>query len=171
MLLIGAMPSLAVERIYRIADQPDSPVKIVKYEAELQQGKGDYWYGGQQGIYQVVEYENVSGRQIVAVQISFFHFDVWNEPIGTALYTGSYIPNQLNGVTSDVVEDFAPGKTKRLVSIPNIDDPNLFLTGIVGVTKVRFADGEVWKAEIKDIAMQLSDVIPDMEARFFTPST
>jgi hypothetical protein len=170
MLLIGSMPSLAVERVYRIANQPDSPVKIVKYEAQLQQGGGEYWNGGQQGVYQTVEYENVSGRQIVAVQFSFFTFDVWNEPMTSMSYSSIYSTGELVGEKSDIVEDIAPGNSNRLVNMPNLANPNLFLTGIAGVTKVRFADGEVWTAESKDIVMQLSDNIPDLESRFFTPS-
>jgi len=171
MLLLGAMPSLAVERVYRIADQPDSPVIIVKYEAQLQQGGGEYWSGDQQGIYQIVEYENVSGRKIVAVQLSFFHFNVWNECMEGTMYSGViYTDERLSSTTVDLVEDLMPGGNGKILNMPGFANPNLFLTGIVGITKVRFADGEVWKAETKDIAMQLSDVIPDMEGRFFAPS-
>src|SRR5690554_4311134 len=58
-----------------ILQQPDAPVKILSL-------KSYYLKGGRyldEGIYFTVEYENVSGRPIQAIQFGLLSFDVFNE--------------------------------------------------------------------------------------------
>lgn len=163
-----AFPSIAsaqvLDPVLRIADQPDSPIKITAFTARIQLGEGRYYSLSESGVIMNTGYRNTSGRKIVAVQLAFFAFDVWNDSIGGS-YSYSYplpgdypIPPEVT--VSNAVESLSPGTTTdRTINLAH-SNPTLFLTGIVGVSKVRFEDGEVWKASPQTWLSQIENLIP-----------
>lgn len=163
-----ALPSPAsaqvLDPVLRIADQPDSPIKITAFTARIQLGEGRYYSLSESGVVMNTGYRNTSGRKIVAVQLAFFAFDVWNDSIGGS-YAYSYpmpgdYPMPPEVTVSNAVESLASGaSTDRTINLAH-SNPTLFLTGLVGVSKVRFEDGEVWRASPQDWLSQIEDLIP-----------
>src|SRR5215467_4695625 len=60
----------------RIINQPTAPIKIVSYAAIYFGSSSTYI---SRGIHHKLEYENSSGRTVVAIQFGLVSFDIWNE--------------------------------------------------------------------------------------------
>lgn len=170
LLAFSLFPSaaFALDPVTRIADQPDCPIKIVSYRSEFQMGEGQYYSRDFQGVYHLLEYTNASQKEIVAFQLTFLCFDIWNESMSTN-YGYSY-RSTLTGMEANAFEALGLGAGGNRVWITRLDRPHLYLTGMVGVTKVRFEDGTIWKSEIKDWAGQLEDLIPGIDEMLDPPS-
>jgi hypothetical protein len=127
----------------RIISQPDSPVKITSYQADYQRGSTYQ----REGIQHEVKYQNISQKKIVAVQIGFVSFDIWNEFL-----------DQTNGVSMDKV---SPGEDESGTWIATVYSDFSFYTGIAYVSKVRFDTGEIWLVNIDTIAQELKKIEKD----------
>jgi len=56
--------------------KPTAPIKIISYNAVYIDSSSTYV---SRGIHHNLEYENASGRTVVAVQFGLVSFDIWNE--------------------------------------------------------------------------------------------
>lgn len=148
LILIAAVPVRALQPTAKIIAQPGAPIEIVSYRAVYVSGSGAYI---QEGIQHAVEYKNVSGKVIDAVQIGLVSFDVWNEFLDRTL-----------GLTTDT---FGPNTSKKGTWVARAYADFSFLTGVAYVSKVRFRDGEIWKADLDSIASELRQVQKDFDIK------
>jgi hypothetical protein len=133
-------PIRALDPVAKIVDQPDSPLKIILYNAAYQEG-GRY---STEGIHHAVEYQNISGRIVEAVQIGLVSFDVWNDYL-----------DRTGGLPLDVLALNAKDKGTWVTGRYR---GSSFLTGVAYVSKVRFNDGEIWEADLQSIADELAKI-------------
>ena len=131
----------AIEPIYKIIIQSNSPLEITSYSAKYQKGRGSY---SRDGIRHRAEYRNKSGRRVVAVQIGFVSFNVFNEFLDRmhGVSITEINPNQLEKGTwnATALADFS------------------FLTGVAYISKVRFENGEIWRADLEYITEELRKI-------------
>lgn len=130
-LLLGAARA-SPERLKsesKIITQPTSPIRLLSYEAGYQPGT-TY---SREGIRHAAEYQNVSDKAVVAVQISLVSFDIWNEFL-----------DRTAGVD---IETIAPQATSKGTWVASRYADFSFHTGVAYVSKVRFEDGQIWQAD------------------------
>lgn len=141
LILAVAVPAIALQPTAKVISQPGTPIEIVSYRAAYVPGSGAYI---QEGIQHAVEYKNVSGRVIDAVQIGLVSFDVWNEFLDRTL-----------GLATD---SLGPNAAKKGTWVARAYADFSFLTGVAYVSKVRFRDGEIWQADLDSIASELRQI-------------
>lgn len=139
-MILIAVPSWAIQPTNRILDQPGSPVKILSYNAFYPK-KG---LPEKEGITHMVHYENVSGRDIVAVEIALISFDVWD--------------HFLDGKWGTKIKEIKRGDRNEDVWISPNDAGFTFFTGTAYVNRVRFDDGKIWSADLNQILKQLQRI-------------
>lgn len=130
----------AIEPISKVIEQPNAPIKIFSYDAKYDKGT-KYT---REGIKHAVEYQNVSGRKIVAVQVGLVSFDIWNEFL-----------DRMGGVS---IRDLQPDEKEKGAWIASAYADFTFLTGVSYVSKVRFDNGEIWSADLDTIAEELRKI-------------
>lgn len=144
LLLVGIFTSVSLaQKTSRIIEQSQAPIKIISYEVEYQEG-GKY---SSRGIRHEVNFQNISKRNIVALQIGLVSFDVWNEFL-----------DRTGGISMNIL---SPNETEGGTWIANAYGDFSFYTGITYVSKVRFSDGEIWSADLDNIAKELRKVEKD----------
>ena len=97
-----------------------------------------------EGIRHTLRYRNVSKRKIVALQFGLLAFDIFNE-----------FQDRLGGFT---IQDVEPGAETYGTWLASARAEAAFYTGVAYLSKVRFADGEVWSADLDNIARQVQDI-------------
>lgn len=140
-------PSVAIARPppadHRILVQPDAPLVISDYAAKYQfRTKSD-----RAGVIHTLRYRNVSERTIVAFKCGLLAFDVFNEFQGSL---GGY-----------AIRPIAPDKGGSGQWLMSAGVDSSFYTGVAYLSKVRFEDGEVWSADLNDIAKQVQGIEAD----------
>ncbi len=146
LLLVGIFTSVSLaQKTSRIIEQSQAPIKIVSYEADYQKG-GKY---SSKGIRHEVEYRNISKRNIVALKIGLVSFDVWNEFL-----------NQTGGISMIIL---SPNETEDGTWIARAYGDFSFYTGLAYVSNVRFSNGEIWSADLDNIAKELRKVEKDFD--------
>ncbi len=135
----------ALEPVTRTVDLPGAPLEITSYTAVYQEG-GRYTT---EGIRHVVNYRNRGNKAIVALQLGLVSFNVFNEFIG-----------RTNGVDISEVD---MGEAKQGQWVDRAYGDFAFLTGVAYVSKVRFSDGEVWEADLAQVAQELSKLERDFD--------
>ena len=166
----------------RILVQENSPVKITGYFArhndpddmtaarrqlqEAYQGgvadptahaeRYNKFLHAEEGIAHVVEYRNVTDRKIVAVVFGLLAFDIFDESQDT-----------VHGYTLD---DLEPDKSDSSTWTRRSSMPAAFHTGMAYVVKVRFEDGEIWKADLEGIVEQINGINKDFSPDSLKPS-
>ena len=133
--------------------QLDAPVKITSYDSGYKDALSlpSLNYYRSEGIKHKAEYENTSGRKIIAVGITFIAFNVWNEYMTKVL-----------GVS---MEGMRPGeKDKGEWDMGFVAGDFAFFTGVAYVSKVRFENGEIWRADLEHIAEQLKKIESSFDA-------
>ncbi len=136
----------AQEPVSIVIGQTDAPMKITKYVATYQKG-GTY---SRDGIHHAVEYQNVSDKEIVACQIGLVSFSIFNEFL-----------DRTGGID---MSDTSPGKTGKGTWVSSSYADFSFHTGVAYVSKVRFADGVIWEADLDDVTAALRNVEKDFDA-------
>jgi len=131
----------------RIMNQPTAPIKIMSYRAVYIDSGSTYI---SRGIHHNLEYENASGRTVVAVQFGLVSFDIWNEFL-----------DRTGGIT---MERIAPGskETGKWVATSYADFS--FHTGVAYISRVRFDDGEIWSADLSAVLLELRQIEKDFDA-------
>ena len=136
-------PSLWAEwkTVPRIVTQPASPVAITSFNTS--QYTADT-------ITHVLQYQNRSGRDIVAVQFGIASFDVWNE----------FMDHRRATATTTL----QPGKGARGVWGAHWFHVGVSLmTGVAYVRRVRFADGEIWTAGQSEVLAEVRQIKKDFD--------
>jgi hypothetical protein len=131
----------------RIINQPNAPIKIISYNAVYVGSSSSYV---SRGIHHSLEYENSSGRTVVAIQFGLVSFDIWNEFL-----------DRTGGVT---METIAPGSKEKGKWVATSYADFSFHTGVAYVSKVRFDDGEIWSADLTSVVLELRKIEKDFDA-------
>ncbi|HWI18448.1 MAG TPA: hypothetical protein VNT81_11925 [Vicinamibacterales bacterium] len=146
LLLPGNAEAQRLKPSSKIVAQPDAPITIKAYNGFYRE-RTQY---NSEGILHEVQYENKGAGQVVAVQFGFVSFDVWNEFL-----------DRLNGLTT---EPLLAGKTETGRWSSTSYRGFSFLTGVAFVSKVRFADGTIWRADEEVILRELRQIEKDFDA-------
>ena len=131
----------------RIINQPTSPIKITSYNAVYIDSSSTYV---SRGIHHNLEYENASGRTVLAVQFGLVSFDIWNEFL-----------DRTGGVTMEAI---AAGSKEKGKWVATSYADFSFHTGVAYVSKVRFDDGEIWSADLNSVVLELRKIEKDFDA-------
>jgi hypothetical protein len=131
----------------KIILQPNSPVRIMSFNAMYFSGSSTYV---SRGIHNELEFENVSPRNIVAIEFGLVAFDIWNEFL-----------DRTGGITMSGLAAGVKDKGKWVAS--RYADFS-FHTGVAYVSKVRFDDGEIWTADNAGILLEMRKIQKDFDA-------
>ncbi len=137
--------NIFAQKSAKIISQVDAPVKIISYEADYQK-RGTYT---SEGIRHDIKYQNVSLKQIIAVQIGLVSFDIWNEFL-----------DRTGGVSMEKLE---PNEAESGAWIATAYADFTFYTGVAYVGKVRFSDGIIWEADLDAIASEMKKIEKDFD--------
>lgn len=144
-ILLSPVQSLEPQSVY--TEQPDAPVEVTFYTARYRDRSPDR----PEGIHHQAGYQNRTDRQIVAVQLGFVSFSVFNEFV-----------DHTKGVA---VSDIEPGEEGTGLWVAQFGRADFaFHTGVVYVDRVRFENGEIWVADRGPILDQLRQVQADFDA-------
>jgi len=141
--------STKLESVSKILDQPDSPIKILTYKSAYGMHSKVALIGEKtEGVRHQTEYQNISERGILAVELNYVMFDLFNDYLGSA---------------GTLEMDFLkPGDKDKSDGVAGYG--STFLTGAAFVNKVRFADGEVWRANLDNIAQEIAKIDKEFQA-------
>jgi len=131
-----------------LLNQPEAPLEILEYSARYGPVEGKAQEGG---IEHQVTCQNVGDRKIVAVEITFLSFDIWNELFDRTTRT---LVKELTSGAECGVRWFAP--------LAEGVDGSSFHTGVAYVSRIRFDDGKFWSADRSELAGVLEKVAPDI---------
>lgn len=131
----------------KIITQPTAPLKITSLSAEYYSESSRYV---ERGIHYELKYENVSARNVVAVEFGLVAFDIWNEFLDR---TGGITMTPLSAGSSDKGEWVA----SRYADFS-------FHTGVAYISKVRFDNGEIWSADTSSVLLELRKIQKDFDA-------
>lgn len=130
----------------RILAVPGAPVIVTEYRAVYSAG-GTY---SQEGIEHSLKYQNVSTQDVVAVQFGLVSFDIWNEFL-----------DRTGGVAMEYLK---PQSEEDGTWVATAYGDFSFQTGVVYVSKVRFASGEIWKVDTNVVLQELKKIQSDFDA-------
>ena len=133
-----------------IIDVGEILVQIEKYTAKYQAGPTD------EGILHTVYYQNISERTLVAVEMGFVSYSVFNELINISKGVDMAPPH--------------PGKYKQMNQLVRFEPSDFaFYTGVVYVSRVRFASGEIWEADTAVVVDALLEIDATFDASRISP--
>ncbi len=142
-LIVPARADLDTRSI--VIDQPGSPINIVSYESGLARGSRISLRGEPPvAIQHQLRYGNARNETIVAVQFGFVSFNVFDEYLSH--YAGL------------AISDLAPATEHEYRWVFEGTADFSFLTGAVFVRKVRFESGEIWEANLEEVAAILETI-------------
>lgn len=131
----------------RILTQSTSPIKILSYSGTYAPSGSRYV---DRGIHHELEFENTSGRNIVAIEFGLVSFDVWNEFL-----------DRTGGITMQLLE---AGKKDKGEWVASRYSDFSFHTGVAYVSKVRFDNGEIWSADTNAVLAEMRKIQKDFDA-------
>ncbi|HEV8367696.1 MAG TPA: hypothetical protein VGQ39_07085 [Pyrinomonadaceae bacterium] len=131
----------------RIIPQSTAPVKINSFTALYVDSSSRYV---ERGIHYELEYENTSAKPIVAVEFGLVAFDIWNEFL-----------DRTGGIT---MKNLSVGEKDKGEWVASRYADFSFHTGVGYVSKVRFADGEIWSGDTAAILLEMRRVQKDFDA-------
>lgn len=123
-----------------ILDQPGAPVALTRYKAD---------YDGvrlfqSDGVRHEIAFRNPGDRDIAAVKFRFVMYSVFNDVI-----------EETDGVFLDPLPS---GESESDSWTYDPPEASTFHVGAAYVSKVRFADGDLWEADAEMIEAQLSQI-------------
>lgn len=140
----------ALRADHRIVDQPDAPVLVTSYRTELLKQTVE----APAGLRHDLEFRNRGEQRVVAVQLGLVAFDVWNE------FLERHAALSTDGLDA--------GGRKRGSWFTATDSGIAFLTGVVYVERVRFADGQIWAANLDTVVTAMRAIQQDFTAEQLT---
>jgi hypothetical protein len=120
--------------------QENVPLQITSYTCGYQR-RSDY---SPEGIRHSLEYKNVSGKIVEAVEIGLVSFDVWNTFL-----------DRTAGIS---IEMITPNLSKKGAWVARAYSDFAFLTGVAYVSKVRFNDGTIWSADLDAVGAAMREI-------------
>ena len=146
--------STKLESASKIIEQPDAPIKILSYKSSYGMHSKVALVGDKtEGVRHQAEYQNISERGILAVELNYMMFDLFNDYLGFA-----------GGIETDFLKPGDKDKSDGVASYGST-----FLTGVAFVNKVRFADGEVWRANLNAIEQELIKIDKEFHVAILKP--
>ncbi|MCD6119381.1 hypothetical protein J7K50_06030 [bacterium] len=145
--------AFAIEPVNIIVDQPNAPLRITAYDASFKESSRYE----REGIHHTVKLVNDSERTIVAVEIGLVSFSIWNEFIDRCF-----------GISLDQIE---PEGVDKGTWVATALSDFTFLTGVAYVNRVRFENGEIWEADIKNVLSVLTAIQEGVEAEDILPGS
>lgn len=139
----------------RIIVMPESPLKILSYEARYQPELGRV----REGIIHRIKLKNIGDQDVVAYRISFQAFDVFNRNMG----------RPLGGVSIDTVatnEKDSGTWTHRPSAAFTFKK---YGTGVAYVSLVRLADGTIWEADMDHVLLELQKIEEELSLEDIIP--
>ena len=137
-----AVVSAELEPVAVIVAQPSAPLLITELEVVPFSAAGSNT--GIEGVRWEVDYQNASDRQIVALRVGFVSFNAFNEYM---FRFEGYLTKDIDaGRTDD-----GDWTQRRLGAFA-------FHTGVVYVDRVRFANGDIWVADLGPVGERLMQV-------------
>lgn len=130
----------------RIIPQAVAPVRVNSVTAVYVDSSSRYL---ERGIHYELEYENVSNRNIVAIEFGLIAFDIWNEYL-----------DRTGGIT---MTPLSAGEKSKGEWVASRYADFSFHTGVSYVSKVRFADGEIWSADTNAILLEMRKIQKDFD--------
>jgi hypothetical protein len=129
-----------------ILKQNDTPLEITLYQAsfEAETRATAYSRGNSDQIVHSVTYKNVSGKDIVALQIGLNAFDAFNGFMGRS-----------SGWSTELVPAGASKKASWAQKPYSAFTFKNYGTGVVYINAVRFSDGTIWRANLAEILTEL----------------
>lgn len=120
--------SAKLSRIYVIVNMDDAPVEILAFSK--------YKYEEENYISSMIEYRNITNRDIEALAITMIYYDAFNEK-----------EDGVRGISTDLM---GAGEGYR-GTWSTYGEPNFVKTAMAFVDSVRFVDGEIWKADRQEV--------------------
>lgn len=142
LMMLGIVDVRAQQSI--VLNQKDSPVVFSKFEAQYQPDRGQYQ---REGIRYRIEFSNVSEKRIVAYQVSFIAFDVFNRPLG----------RPLGGYSIKTIEHLGSESGSWLQRTSNSALFRDYGTALAYISLIRFDDGVIWKYDTEEVLLQLQE--------------
>ena len=96
---------------------------------------------------------NRGSKKLIAVEFGFVEFNLFNEYLG-----------RLHGLTANDLPDPSGPKPKTAGWYHSPYAAFGFLTGVAYVSQVRFDDGQIWKADMNEIVVELKKIETDFDA-------
>ena len=146
-LICGVAYSQGSSTVTRIIPQANAPVRINSFTAIYISTSSRYT---DRGIHYELDFENLSNRNIVAVEFGLVAFDIWNEFL-----------DRTGGIT---MTPLAAGQTAKGEWVASRYADFSFHTGVAYVNRVRFADGEIWSADTPAILLEMRKIQKDFDA-------
>ena len=121
-------------RVYVAVNMDDAPIEILGFGRS---GEED-----EDHIFSVVEYQNITDRQIEAFAITIIYYDAFNE--------------KQAGVRG-IDDDLQPSQIWR-GGWSIYGEPRFVKTAVAYVSAVRFINGEIWKADTEKVIETAGDM-------------
>ena len=128
LVLCLCYPTLALERIYVIVNMENARIEILKF--------GKYYKEDEDHIFSIVEMKNTTDRDIEALAVTMMYYDPFNEK-----------EDGVRGISTDLSKSGEIARGGWSI----YGKPDFVKTAIAFVSAVRFLDGEVWKADVKEV--------------------
>lgn len=129
-----------------IVDQPNSPIALSEYAAEYQE-RNSYQ---SEGVRHDVNTKNISNRSIVAFELGFAMFSVFNEFMDTS-----------SGVSMDGLD---AGDDDDGAWVANSLNAFTFHTGVAFVRQLRYENGDVWAADMSVVEERIQKIQSEFDA-------
>ncbi len=121
-------------RVYVAVNMDNAPIEILGFGRSREEDEDH--------IFSIVEYQNITDRQIEAFAITIIYYDAFNE--------------KQAGVRG-IDDDLQPGQIWR-GGWSIYGEPRFAKTAIAYVSAVRFLDGEIWKADTEKVFETAGDM-------------
>lgn len=145
--VMACSTAFAIEYKSIIIQQKDIPIIISEYEAEYEEANR---YESA-GIYHKVKYKNTGKKKIEAIQFGLVSFNVWNEYLDKTM-----------GVSLKAND---PGDSEDGTWITRSYGDFGFLTGLAYVSKIRYSDGTIWKADLGEVGAELIKIEKNFDVK------
>jgi len=130
--------SAKLTRVYVIVNMDNTPIEIL---SSIQLGRED-----EDEIGSVVRYKNRTDRDIEALGITIIYYDAFNEK-----------EDGVRGISTEFLKAHQEGIGRWSI----YGEPSFVKTAMAFVSAARFLDGEVWKADIKEV-LKKAENIPEL---------
>jgi len=153
--ILATVPSIAVAESAVTLRQANAPLTLTQYSASFdgETSSSRYSSGNPDQIIHSVTYTNASNKKIVALQIGLASFDAFNGFMG-----------RFSGWATETV---AVGESKKGEWNQRPYAAFSFKgygTGVAYVNAVRFDDGSIWRANLKEILSEMQKFEKELKA-------
>lgn len=145
--VMSACSAWAIDYKSIIIPQTNAPVKITSYKAEFAEGNRYV----DRGIEHSVKYKNTGSKRIEAIEFGLLAFDVWNEYLDKTM-----------GIS---IKANDPGDSEKGTWTSSTYASFSFLTGLAYVSKIRYSDGTIWKADTSEIKTEIMKIQKDFDIK------